>query len=82
MTWQISFEYIQQKRPSAADLLLLMSFFDRQGIPRSVLQTPPEHDNGKVSRRDDEALAGCDGDGDPKGDLKDDVEDDVQDVAF
>jgi tetratricopeptide (TPR) repeat protein len=39
MTWQISFEYIQQTRPSAADLLSLMSFFDRQGIPEALLQT-------------------------------------------
>jgi hypothetical protein len=33
ITWQISFDYILQTRPSAADLLSLMSFFDRQGIP-------------------------------------------------
>jgi hypothetical protein len=39
MTWQISFEYIQQTRPSAADLLSLMSFFDRQGIPEALLHT-------------------------------------------
>ncbi|RYP50881.1 hypothetical protein DL769_010894 [Monosporascus sp. CRB-8-3] len=31
-TWQISFDYIRSKRPSATDLLSLMSFFDRQGI--------------------------------------------------
>jgi hypothetical protein len=37
-TWQISFEYIQQIRPSAADLLSLMSFFDRQEIPKTLLQ--------------------------------------------
>jgi hypothetical protein len=37
VTWQISFEYIQQTRSSAADLLSLMSFFDRQGIPDYVL---------------------------------------------
>ncbi|KAB5515657.1 hypothetical protein GE09DRAFT_1179411 [Coniochaeta sp. 2T2.1] len=36
-TWQISFDHIRSKRPSAADLLSLMSFFDRQGIPRWVL---------------------------------------------
>jgi hypothetical protein len=38
-TWQISFEYIQQTQPGAADLLSLMSFFDRQGIPEVLLQT-------------------------------------------
>ncbi|KAM7188718.1 hypothetical protein V8F33_010488 [Rhypophila sp. PSN 637] len=36
--WQISFDYIRSKRPSAADLLSLMSFFDRQGIPEWVLK--------------------------------------------
>jgi hypothetical protein len=38
ITWQISFEYIQQTRSSAADLLSLMSFFDRQGIPEDLLR--------------------------------------------
>ncbi|KAF7122933.1 hypothetical protein CNMCM5793_001109 [Aspergillus hiratsukae] len=37
-TWQISFDHILQKRPSAANLLALMSFFDRQGIHQCVLQ--------------------------------------------
>ncbi|KAH7303118.1 P-loop containing nucleoside triphosphate hydrolase protein, partial [Stachybotrys elegans] len=37
-TWRISFDYIRHKRPSAADLLSLMSFFDRQGIPEWVLE--------------------------------------------
>jgi hypothetical protein len=32
-TWQISFDYIRDKKPSAAEPLPLMSFFDRQGIP-------------------------------------------------
>ncbi|KAJ5288687.1 hypothetical protein N7478_001717 [Penicillium angulare] len=40
-TWQISFDHIQKIRPSAADLLSLMSFFDRQGIPEVALQNPP-----------------------------------------
>ncbi|KAK4674582.1 hypothetical protein QC763_0025790 [Podospora pseudopauciseta] len=39
-TWQISFDYIRSKRRSAADLLSLMSFFDRQGIPGWVLKPP------------------------------------------
>ncbi|KAK4186675.1 kinesin light chain, partial [Podospora australis] len=37
-TWQISFDHIRSKRPSAAKLLSLMSFFDRQGIPERVLK--------------------------------------------
>ncbi|KAL8366548.1 hypothetical protein RB595_010416 [Gaeumannomyces hyphopodioides] len=36
-TWQISFDRIRSHRSSAADLLSLMSFFDRQGIPLSLL---------------------------------------------
>lgn len=36
-SWQISFEYIRQRWPSSANLLALMSFFDRQGIPEYVL---------------------------------------------
>lgn len=36
-TWQISFEHIRQNKPSAARLLSLMSLFDRQGIPESLL---------------------------------------------
>ncbi|KAB8229019.1 P-loop containing nucleoside triphosphate hydrolase protein [Aspergillus alliaceus] len=38
VTWQISFDHLREKRPSAADLLSLMSFFDRQGIPDIVLR--------------------------------------------
>jgi hypothetical protein len=32
ITWQISFDHIRKTRQSAAGLLSLMSFFDRQGI--------------------------------------------------
>jgi hypothetical protein len=37
VTWQISFEHLRQQKASAADLLSLMSFFDRQGIPETLL---------------------------------------------
>lgn len=37
LTWQISFDYIQEQRTSAADLLSLMSCFDRQSIPEALL---------------------------------------------
>lgn len=37
MTWQVTFEQIRRERPSAANLLLLMSFFNPQGIPEFVL---------------------------------------------
>ncbi|KAF2709646.1 putative kinesin, partial [Pleomassaria siparia CBS 279.74] len=38
VTWQISFEHIRRRWPSAADLLSLMSFFDRQEIPENCLR--------------------------------------------
>ena len=38
LTWQISFNHIREVRRSAADLLALMSFFDRQAIPEALLQ--------------------------------------------
>ncbi|KAI4940646.1 hypothetical protein J4E91_011283 [Alternaria rosae] len=37
-TWQISFQHIQATEPQAADLLALMSMYDKQGIPRWLLQ--------------------------------------------
>ena len=42
ITWQISFDHIRQTRPSAANLLSLMSFFDRQGIPALLLRPDSE----------------------------------------
>jgi hypothetical protein len=36
-TWQISFENIRKERPSASQLLSLICLFDRQGIPKSLL---------------------------------------------
>jgi tetratricopeptide (TPR) repeat protein len=36
-TWQLSFEQIRKTRPDAADLLSLMTMFDRQGIPEHIL---------------------------------------------
>lgn len=36
-TWQVSFQYVRQTKPSAARLLSLMCLFDRQGIPEALL---------------------------------------------
>jgi hypothetical protein len=48
VTWQISFDHIREIRPSAADLLSLMSFFDRQGIPEALLRVRSERkDSGQ-----------------------------------
>lgn len=60
ITWQISFDDIRNKWPASADLLSLMSYFDRQGIPEDVLKVqlqeqlcnlPTQQDSGV---RDDE----------------------------
>ncbi|KAH8779131.1 P-loop containing nucleoside triphosphate hydrolase protein [Hyaloscypha sp. PMI_1271] len=55
ITWQISFDHIRQTRPSAADLLSLMCFFDRQGIPEAVLRSRGKegNDQGDRKERDD-----------------------------
>ncbi|KAG9235944.1 putative kinesin [Amylocarpus encephaloides] len=52
LTWQISFEYIRKIRPSAADLLSLMSFFDRQGIPDTLLQSRSEQTKSSQDERE------------------------------
>ena len=36
--WQISFKRIREERPSAADLLSFMSFFNHQGIPEFMIR--------------------------------------------
>ncbi|KAK5652950.1 hypothetical protein OQA88_9429 [Cercophora sp. LCS_1] len=73
-TWQISFKYIQSKRPSAADLLSLMSFFDRQGIPEWVLKSSGIAKNTMQAR----AVAG-DGESDDSSSATDDDTDDGAD---
>ncbi|KAJ5034825.1 hypothetical protein NUH16_006270 [Penicillium rubens] len=45
VTWQISFDYIRRVRPSAADLLSLMSFFDRQGVSEDLLRVHRDTQN-------------------------------------
>jgi tetratricopeptide (TPR) repeat protein len=38
LTWQISFDHIRATRPSAADLLSVMSMYNYQGIPEYLLR--------------------------------------------
>ncbi|KAL2695292.1 hypothetical protein AAEP93_004045 [Penicillium crustosum] len=45
VTWQISFDHIRHIRPSATDLLSLMSFFDRQGVSENLLRFHDETQN-------------------------------------
>ncbi|KAJ6084179.1 hypothetical protein N7486_010979 [Penicillium sp. IBT 16267x] len=49
LTWQISFDYIKGIKPSATDLLSLMSFFDRQGIQESLLRLQASQGNNEKS---------------------------------
>ncbi|KAJ5715158.1 uncharacterized protein N7483_012339 [Penicillium malachiteum] len=42
ITWQLSIDQIRANNPSAADLLSLMSFFDRHAIPGSLLHITAE----------------------------------------
>ena len=44
-TWQISFEHIRQQRPSAADLLSFMSFFNPQSIPEFMIRHYTDNKN-------------------------------------
>jgi hypothetical protein len=86
VTWQISFDHIRKIRPLAADLLSLMSFFDRQGIPDTLLQNRSEQiksrqDQGKttVSNRvdNDTSYSNDDEDGASQSSMSDRFEEDV-----
>lgn len=44
LTWHISFDQINGENHPAAELLSLMSVFDRQGIPQNLLQSEDEDD--------------------------------------
>ena len=39
-TWKLSYDKIKQLKPRAAELLSLLSMFDRQSIPQSLLKMP------------------------------------------
>ncbi|KAJ5819454.1 hypothetical protein N7474_005045 [Penicillium riverlandense] len=79
LTWQISFDHIQGVRPSAAGLLSLMSFFDRQGIQESVLQVPKiqEMNRNLCLEKDEDSSGGEDGDNASGSDTDQCFEDDI-----
>ncbi|KAM6510855.1 hypothetical protein FSOLCH5_011300 [Fusarium solani] len=54
-TWQVTFEQIRRERPSAANLLSFMSFFNPQGIPEFVLHG---YDTGPTDNVDRDAQTG------------------------
>jgi tetratricopeptide (TPR) repeat protein len=74
ITWQISFDHIRQTRPSAANLLSLMSFFDRQGIPALLLRpdSGTTNSNGTSSACND-----GDSDATSKCSINNELEDDI-----
>ncbi|KAK3614866.1 hypothetical protein LTR22_027643 [Elasticomyces elasticus] len=85
---KISFEHIHEVRPSAADLLSLMSFFDRQSIPQSLLQTRNiSKDDGQDTVRKRKRIkeygpashSSSDGDSHGDGDTSHDIEDNLSD---
>jgi hypothetical protein len=45
ITWQISFNHVRSSRQSAADLLLLISFFNQQGIPKALIRSQSSLEN-------------------------------------
>jgi hypothetical protein len=54
ITWHISFEHIRQSRPLAADLLSLMSLFDRQGIPERLIRNRNEIETSNQIKRNNQ----------------------------
>lgn len=52
LTWKITFEHVRQTLPSAADLLSLMSFFDRQAVSMDLVQnrTPTRNKITKIDQ--------------------------------
>ena len=54
-TWHMSFEYIRQTKKSAARLLALMSLFDREAIPASLLHDQYRDDSDGSDDSDGEA---------------------------
>jgi tetratricopeptide (TPR) repeat protein len=49
-TWQLTFECVRKERPSAAELLSLMSFFNPQAIPEFALQSYNRSAKERTSR--------------------------------
>ncbi|KAK7991027.1 hypothetical protein PG990_015307 [Apiospora arundinis] len=88
ITWQISFEHIREMRPTATDMLSVMSFCDRQSIPQCLLW-PSDGENGTSesigsnsestpSRDEDyDSSESTDRDAEPSSNGDDEFEDDI-----
>ncbi|KAF2463408.1 TPR-like protein [Lindgomyces ingoldianus] len=77
IAWQISFNHIRQTRPSAADLLSLMSFFDRQGIPEALLKISTKQRDSQRYRKERDDGEWDDDDYSSQSSQGDEFEDDV-----
>lgn len=79
-TWHTSFDFIRSQRPSAANLLSLMSFFDRRGIPKWLLISDIQHNN--TPRANSPSIMGRleldDSDGDTNNDSGDLFDGDIE----
>jgi hypothetical protein len=75
ITWQISFDHIREVRPSAVDLLSLMSFFDWQGIPEALFRSRIEQRNTRQVQK--ESNNNNDEDDISQSSVSDEFEDDV-----
>jgi tetratricopeptide (TPR) repeat protein len=77
VTWQISFDHIREIRPSAADLLSLMSFFDRQGIPEALLRIRSQRKDSGQDQMQSADYSNDDEDDSLKSSVSDGFEDDI-----
>ncbi|RFU77459.1 hypothetical protein TARUN_4762 [Trichoderma arundinaceum] len=79
-TWKKSFDSVRLRRPSAANLMSLMSFFDRRGIPKRLIKPFKRDDDAPwkygPSKKEDQAPGSGDFDSDTNADsiFNDDIE--------
>ena len=77
ITWQILFDHIRDTQRSAADLLSLINFFNRQGIPEALYRSEStERERSKYANNTGEGDLGSEEDGSPES-YRDEVEDDI-----
>ena len=76
-TWQISFEHIIQARPSAANLLSLMSFFDSQGISEALVRNRSRTGEAQGNTNDKEGHVASDDESSASDSQDDGFDDDI-----
>jgi tetratricopeptide (TPR) repeat protein len=77
LTWQISFDHVRATRPSAADLLSLMSMYNHQGIPESLLKAGGG--DTRVGARPTSGSDGVEHDSDTSSSASDDEDSEMDD---